>query len=294
MPPPLSPAVTGQPIEIGPGLRGYLDGHGPPLLLVHSVNAAASAAEVRPLHQHYRTSHTVLSVDLPGFGISDRSNTSYTPRLMTNAVLAAAQALSSRTGGGGVDALAVSLSCEFLARAASEQPAEFKSIALVSPTGFQGGVQREGPPGSVVGAPWVLRLVRGPGWGRPLYRLLTRPGVIRYFLERTWGSKAIDETLWRQAIETAQQPGAEHAPLHFLSALLFSRDARTLYKSLSQPVWMSHGIRGDFTDYRGKRDVEDRPNWSFDVFPTGAMPYFELPEDFVSRYNAFLDAQAPH
>jgi hypothetical protein len=31
-------------------LSAYLAGEGPPLLLVHSVNAAASAAEVRPLH----------------------------------------------------------------------------------------------------------------------------------------------------------------------------------------------------------------------------------------------------
>lgn len=194
---------------------------------------------------------------------------------MTDAVLAAAAELSARNGGGPVDALAVSLSCEFLARAASERPDAFGRIALVSPTGFKGQARPEGPPGSVVGAPWILRL-------------LTRPAVIRYFIERTWGSKQIDETLWRYDIETARQPGAEHAPLHFLAAQLFSRDARRLYESLSQPVWMSHGIRGDFTDYRGKHIVEQRPNWSFDVFPTGALPYFEVPADFFVRYDAFL------
>ena len=30
---------------------------------------------------------------------------------------------------------------------------------------------------------------------RGLFRLLTRPRVVRYFLERTWGSKDIDEAL---------------------------------------------------------------------------------------------------
>jgi alpha-beta hydrolase superfamily lysophospholipase len=290
-PPNLPPAVSGQLISIGPpewGLRGYLAGNGPALLLVHSVNAAASAAEVRPLHERYHATRTVLSIDLPGFGASDRSDRHYSPRLMTDALLAAAADLSARNGGGPVDALAVSLSCEFLARAASEQPGAFGRIALVSPTGFKGLARREGPPGSVVGAPWILRLLRGPGWGGALYRLLTRPAVIRYFLERTWGSKEIDETLWRYDIETARRPGAEHAPLHFLAAQLFSRDARRLYESLSQPVWMSHGIRGDFTDYRGKHSVEQRPNWSFDVFPTGALPYFEVPADFFVRYDAFL------
>jgi alpha-beta hydrolase superfamily lysophospholipase len=290
-PPTLPPAVSGQLVRIGPpesGLRGYLAGSGPSLLLVHSVNAAASAAEVRPLHERYRATRTVLSLDLPGFGASDRSDRHYSPRLMTDAVLAAAAELSARNGGVPVDALAVSLSCEFLARAASERPDAFARIALVSPTGFKGQARPEGPPGSVVGAPWILRLLRGPGWGRPLFRLLTRPAVIRYFLERTWGSKQIDETLWRYDIETARQPGAEHAPLHFLAAQLFSRDARRLYESLPQPVWMSHGIRGDFTDYRGKHSVEQRSNWSFDVFPTGALPYFEVPADFFVRYDAFL------
>jgi pimeloyl-ACP methyl ester carboxylesterase len=285
-------ALAGELLDLaegGPPLRGYLAGHGPPLLLVHSVNAAAAAAEVRPLHERYLASHTVLSLDLPGFGTSERSDRPYEPRLMTDAVLAAARALAARTGGGPVDALAVSLSCEFLARAASEHPAAFRRVALVSPTGLRAGALREGPPGSIVGPPWILRVLRGPGWGRPLYRALTRPAVIRYFLERTWGSKAIDEALWRYAIETSRQPGAEHAPLHFLGARLFSRDIHRVYRALSGPVWMSHGTRGDFTDYRGKRWVAGRANWSFDVFATGALPYFEMPEAFFARFDAFLE-----
>jgi len=288
---PLPRAVSGELVDLqrsGPVLRGYLDGEGAPLLLVHSVNAAAAAAEVRPLHERYRTTRTVLSVDLPGYGFSDRSDRPYDPRLMTNALLDATAALAARCGGMAVDAVAVSLSCEFLARAACERPAAFRRVALVSPTGLRGGSYRDGPPGSVVGAPWILRLLRGPGWGGPLFRALTRPAVIRYFLGRTWGSKSIDETLWRYAIETTRQPGAEHAPLHFLAALLFSRDARRLYQSLSQPVWMSHGTRGDFTDYRGKQCVASRANWSFDVFPTGALPYFEVPAEFFARLDAFL------
>ena len=67
-------------------LSAYVAGQGSPLLLVHSVNAAASAAEVRPLHKHYRASRTVFSIDLPGYGFSERSDRPYTPRLMTDAL----------------------------------------------------------------------------------------------------------------------------------------------------------------------------------------------------------------
>jgi hypothetical protein len=269
-------------------VSAYVDGSGPPLLLVHSVNAAASAAEVRPLHERYRATRTVFSLDLPGFGFSDRSDRAYTPRLMTDALHMTCGQIRRRCGDAPIDALAASTGCEFLARAAVESPAAFRRIALVSPTGFAGRRQRRAAPGSTYGMPWLHRALRGPGWGGALFRGLTRPGVIRYFLERTWGSKAIDEALWRYDVLTTRQPGAEHAPLHFLSAGLFSADMHTVYEALAMPVWMSHGVRGDFTDYRGKALVEGRPNWSFSVFPTGALPYFEVPDEFFAAYDRFL------
>lgn len=291
--PSLPPAVPGAQLAITlPGfgrMAAFVDGQGPPLLLVHSVNAAACAAEVRPLHLRFAASRTVLSLDLPGYGLSDRPDFPYTPRLMTDAVLAAATALRQRCGGAPVDALALSLGCEFLARAATEQPALFRSLALVSPTGFMGKRVWRGAPGSTRAVPGMLKILRGPGWGGALFRGLTRPGVIRYFLQRTWGAKAIDEDLWRYDVLTTRQPGAEHAPLHFLSAGLFSADIHDVYDRLVQPVWMSHGVRGDFTDYRGAGFVQGRANWQFSVYPTGALPQFELPARFCADLQAFLD-----
>ena len=269
-------------------LSFYVAGSGAPLLLVHSVNAAASAAEIRPLHEHYRATRTVFSLDLPGYGFSDRSDRDYTPRLMTDALHAVVEQIRMRCRNGPVDALACSLSCEFLARAAVEQPAAFRSLALVSPTGFSGTRPRRGAPGTTRANPWLLAALRGPGWGGALFHALTRPGVIRYFLRRTWGSRAIDEELWHYDVLTTRCPGAEHAPLHFLSGSLFSADIGNVYEQLALPVWMSHGVRGDFTDYRGKSRVETRPNWRCTVFETGAMPFFEVEAKFSATYDAFL------
>lgn len=271
-------------------LNLYVAGKGPPLLLIHSINASASAAEMRPLQEHYRSSRTVFALDLPGFGGSDRSDRAYLPRLMTDAVLCAAEQIKDRFSSTPIDALALSLSCEFLARAATEAPAAFRSVALVSPTGFGGRKPRRGPPESTYFIPWFYRLLRGPGWGEALFRGLTRPAVIRYFLGRTWGSKQIDEALWRYDLVTSRAPGAWHAPLYFLSAGLFSADIHTVYERLTVPVWMSHGVRGDFTDYRHTRLVEGKPNWRFSSFPTGALPYFEILSTFCAEYDAFLQA----
>lgn len=291
--PGLPPAVSGERFEFeSPAgrLSAYVAGTGPPMLLIHSINASGSAAEMRPLHDHYRMSRTVVSMDLPGFGFSERSDRTYTPRLMTDAVHAITEQIRERLGAAPIDVLALSLSCEYLARAAVERPGRYRSLALVSPTGFRGLRPWRGAPGSTRGLPWLYGALRGPGgiWGGAVFRALTRPGVIRYFLRRTWGSTEINEELWAYDLLTTQAPGAEHAPLHFLSATLFSADIHDIYEKLGMPVWMSHGVRGDFTDYRGRVIVEGRPNWRFTVFPTGALPYFEKPEDFTDAYTEFL------
>jgi hypothetical protein len=283
----LAPALDASRFQFD-GINCYVAGSGDPLLLVHSVNAAASAAEVRPLFEYYRSTRTVFAVELPGYGFSDRKDIAYSPRLMTDALHAVSVQIRQRCGPAPLDAMALSLSCEFLSRAAVEQPSHWGRVCLVSPTGFMGLRPRRGPPGSTRGLPWLHRILSVPLWSQGLFDSLTRPDVVRYFLRRTWGGKNIDETMCAYSVATAAQPGARFAPLHFLAGNLFSADVHTVYEGITQPVWASHGVRGDFTDYRGMSIVRPRPNWRIDVFQTGALPYFEVPAAFLSRMDAFL------
>ena len=259
-----------------------------PLLLVHSVNAAGSAREVRPVFEHYRGQRPVYAFDLPGFGLSERSDRAYTPRLMTDAVLAVAREVQDRHGAATIDLLGVSLGSEFAARAASEAPALFRSLALVSPTGFNGTARRDGAPGSTRAVPGLYRVLSVPLWSAPLFRALTRPGVIRFFLEKTWGRREIDEDLWQYDVVITRAPEARFAPLCFLGGGLFSADIHAVYESLALPVWMSHGSRGDFVDYRRQAAFAGKPNWRFDRFDSGALVYFEQPEAFFARYDSVL------
>jgi pimeloyl-ACP methyl ester carboxylesterase len=263
-----------------------------PLVLIHSVNAAASAYEVRPLYEDFARSRPVLAPDLPGFGLSERGDRDYSIRMMTDAVHAAVEAARAAHGGAPVDALAVSLGCEFLARAAVERPEAYRRLALVSPTGFQRKAPTDGPVGGHRGVGWLRRMVAPAAVGETIFRNLTRPGVIRYFLRRTFGRDAIDEGLWVYDCATVRAPGARFAPLAFVSGFLFSTDAPALYRRLAQPVWMCHGVRGDFTDYGRKVDFADRSNWRFTEYDSGAMPYFELREPFLRDCRAFFDADA--
>ncbi len=261
----------------------------PPLLLVHSVNAAASAAELAPLFTHYRQQRPVYALELPGFGFSERSVRAYTPRLMTDALHAALALIKSENGGDAADVLAVSLSSEFAVRAKDEAPNSIRRLALVSPTGFSGKKRRYGPAGGTLGMPWLYRLLTMNWWRQGIFDNLTRPGVIRYFLKRTWGSEKIDEPFCRYSVLTSRQPGAAHAPFYFVSAFLFSADINLLYEGLDGPVWVSMATRGDFTDYRGRHTVEGKANWQFCAVKGGALPFFEDLPAFTQKLDPYWD-----
>ena len=83
-----------------------------------------------------------------------------------------------------------------------------------------------------------------------------------------------------------------HAPLCFVSAQIFRADITGIYDRLRLPVWMSHGVRGDFVDYRGKERFANRGNWRFTVFDSGALPYFEHPQAFGKTMLEFMDSSA--
>ena len=263
---------------------------GTPLLLIHSVNAAANAYEMKPLFDHYARTRPVYALDLPGYGLSERRDRIYTPRLMTDAVLALVEEIRRRHGAFPIDAVALSLSCEFLSRAATEHPMHFRSLGLIAPTGFDSKREVEGPAGKTYGKPSVRDIVSFPVWGRALFDGLTSKPSMRFFLEKTWGSKDIDEGLFAYDYASAHQPGAEHAPFSFLSGFLFSADSLTLCKALTPPVWMCHGIRGDFVDYGRKSEVQGKPNWTIEVFRTGAMPHFERLDEVTASYDSFLSS----
>jgi pimeloyl-ACP methyl ester carboxylesterase len=305
-PTPLPPALAGERVAIGgagPTLAAYvgpgvLGGASPadrrPLILVHSVNAAASAAEVRPLFDAFAGRRPVLALELPGFGSSERSRRlRHTPARMAEAIERAAEWLRERGFEAPPDLLAVSLSCEFAARAVVASPGLFATLAMVSPTGLEARRREAWRGGADKDKRWLRRVMESAA-GEVVYRLLTTRLSMRWFLSRTWGSAAIDEALLDYDLITARAPAARHAVAAFVSGRLFTHGVRHLYAKVPVPVWIAHGVRGSFADMGGLADLLPRRRWSAEPFATGAMPYFEATRLFVARYERFLErAQGP-
>jgi pimeloyl-ACP methyl ester carboxylesterase len=297
--PSLPPALTGErqtfktsagalsfyrslPADSASGLNGT------PLLLLHSINAAGSAYEVRPLYDNYSQQRPVYALDFPGFGYSERSDRVYSARLMTDAIHAMVDLIRKEHGGNRIDTLALSLSSEFLARAICERPGDYRSAALISPTGFDKHAPYYDALGTTRAKPWLYRFLRFPLWSRLIFSLLTTRSSIRHFLERTWGSKDINEGLLDYDYKTTHEARARFAPYYFVSGYLFSRDITRIYEQLALPVWLAHGDHGDFQDYEYVFKFKGRPNWTVAEFRTGALPFFELPQEFMRSYELFL------
>jgi pimeloyl-ACP methyl ester carboxylesterase len=288
----LPPALSGERREFEGKRAGrlsfYLEGDGPPLLLLHSINAAGSAYEVGPLFERLR-GRRLYAPDLPGFGFSDRSNRAYHLRLYVDAVHDMLDVIAAEAGPVPIDAMALSLTSEFLARAATERPERFRSLALVTPTGFEKGANtRRGPEGSAREIPGLHRVLTVPIWGQALFDGLASRASIRYFLQRTFGSKQVPEDLVDYDYLTTHRPGAKNAPFAFLSGRLFSADIRTVYENLNLPVFVGHGTKGDFQDFSEAGWTETRPNWRFKAYDTGALVHFERPDLFAADYEGFL------
>lgn len=294
--PPAQPGERRETTKRAGRLSYYVAGSGRPLLLIHSINAAASAYEVRPLFERLSRHRRVYAPDLPGYGFSDRSPREYGIRLFTDAIHDMVDTIAEDEGEVPVDALALSLSSEFLARAASENPARFATIAMVTPTGFmKGSHKKRGPAGSSREVPGVHRFLSS-FVGAKIFDALTSKVSIRYFLQRTFGRKDVPEEMVEYDWASAKQPGARYAPFAFLSGKLFAADVRDLYEGLMLPTYVLHGTKGDFRDFSEATWAIARDNWLFSAFDTGALVHMEKPDEFLGAYERFLtdNSQAGH
>jgi pimeloyl-ACP methyl ester carboxylesterase len=265
-------------------LSYYVSGSGKPLVLVHSINAAASAYEMKPLYEHFAASRRVFALDLPGFGFSPRHDLVYSPGLYTDAITTFLRD-EVTPDHGPADVVALSLGAEFAARAASEAPELFSSLTLISPTGFDGE-------GDSRGNDTLLRLLSVPLWSRPLFDLLTTRRSIQLFLNRTFATRPADENLVRYAYLTAHQPGAHYAPYYFISGKLFGDDMELVYNSLSIPVMVLYG-KSRFASTRRLSAYKSRSNWSLvKIERAGEMPHFEQREKVLEIVEAFLSDYA--
>jgi pimeloyl-ACP methyl ester carboxylesterase len=257
-----------------------IEAEGRPLLFVHSINAAPSAIELKPLFQHFRSYRSVYAPDLPGFGRSTRHVGMMTASEFAKNISSIIDQMSPSEP---PDVIALSLGCEFVARAVVECGANVRSLTFISPTGFS---RRQPPP--LQAQKRLRRLFDFAGFGRGAFKLLRLERSVRYFYGMNF-SGSVPSELVAYALKTTRQPAAHEMPLQFLSTSLFTPNAvGLLYEKLDVPVLVLFDEDPNVT-FELFEQFEDSPTWQFKrIGPSLGMPQWEHPEKTVAAIESFF------
>ena len=260
--------------------RGYrvsytVRGNGPGLLLVHGIYAAASSYEWRRVVDALAARHTVYTIDLLGFGRSDRPAIRYTPALYLDLLgdfLRDVAAPCTLIGNAVGAAYAVAT--------AARHPERVSALALVEPTGYTRCARNSGRWGD---------LLRFPLAGA--YDLITSRSALRrdLMLSYAYATRVNDDTI-EHLYRSAHQPGARRAPSAFL-ALQLSLDLRRIWPTLIHPtllIWGAHPHLTALADLRAFRAARPATDAAV-IEAAGDLPHDECPHDFIDVVTAFLN-----
>ncbi|HEX2911702.1 MAG TPA: alpha/beta fold hydrolase [Chloroflexia bacterium] len=245
-------------------------GEGAPLLLVHSINAAAWAFEMRLNIEPLAAQYKVYVPDLPGFGRSERKPVRYTAELYIEFMADFARYIKEQDGQAPA-VIASSLPAAYVISIAASQPDLLGPLMLVTPIGYNKLDKPAGPK-----AERVHRWFMGP-LGSAVFWLLTTKASQRLFLARDgyYDKSKVTPTLLGGYHVTARQPNAKYAPISFVTQLL-NHSVQSEWPALSQPVLLVWGREAIITPVADANlFTGSRPGTELKVFEQTRLAVFD-------------------
>jgi pimeloyl-ACP methyl ester carboxylesterase len=243
-------------------------GAGPAVLLVHGIYAAAWSYEWRHNVDALAREHTVYTIDLLGFGRSDRPAVDYSARLYVSLLLDfAADVVRDPCA-----LVGASLGAAFVVAAAARHPGRFPAVVLVGPVGV---THLSWPPGPASDATYAL--LRSPLAGSAAFNALVSRPSMQLFLRQTFAddrhvTPELVDAYWR----TAHQPGARYAAAAFVGMRL-NLNVRDAARRLRQPVLIAWGEQAKEVPKTERAAYEELvPHARVERFdPCGSLPHDE-------------------
>lgn len=257
-------------------------GEGPPILLIHGISIGSWSYEWRDNVDYLARQNTVYTIDLLGFGRSERPPLRYSARLFISLISDfVAQVINAPTV-----LVASSLSGAYAIVLAARDPDRFPALALIAPT----GLVRLNKPATVSGDAGRFA-IDAPIAGTAAFNALVSRRSLRNYLRKIYSD---DTLVTSELVETyyanAHQRGARHAPAAFLSGHL-NIDVRQALRRLTQPgllIWGEEGSIAPVEEFRGFRAL--KPDFEMSVLsPAGDLPQHERAEDFNVILSAWLN-----
>jgi pimeloyl-ACP methyl ester carboxylesterase len=257
-------------------------GSGPPILLIHGIHTAAWSYEWRNNVDALAKTNTVYTIDLLGFGMSERPAIRYSARLYISLI----SDFVSRVIDEPTVLVASSLSGAYAIVLAARDPHRFPAVALIAPSGL---VRLNEPVG--LGGEASRLAVDTPIAGTAMFNaLVSRQQLRRYLINAYSNDSLVTRELLDIYYATSHQRGARHAPAAFLSGHL-NIDVRNALRRLSQPallVWGEEGSSAPVEEFRGFREIKRDLEISV-LSPAGDLPHDERAEDFNVILSSWLN-----
>jgi pimeloyl-ACP methyl ester carboxylesterase len=258
-----------------------VQGSGPPVLLLHSIGYWSWSYEWRHNVEVLARRFTVYTVDLLGFGRSDRPAVAYGARLY----LALISDFARRVVRAPTALVGAGLSGVYAAELAAADPARFPVVVLVAPTGLTMLRERASTADSA-----GRRLVETPLVGTAAWNARVSHAALLRLLEVTYYREGqVTRERLEMAFATTHQPGAKHAPTAWLAHQL-ALDVRPALRRLLQPALLVWGAQAELNPaeesfgYRAlKRDLR-----AAILDPAGDFPHDERPAEFNEVVGEFL------
>jgi pimeloyl-ACP methyl ester carboxylesterase len=261
--------------------RKSRSGKGAPVLLLHGIHTAAWSYEWRSNVDALAAAHEVYTLDLLGFGMSDRPQAKYSARLYLRLI----DDFARQVIGHPTTLIASSLTAAYAAVLGARDPGQYPSLVLIEPTGL---VRRNG---AATTRGDVARLVvDAPLVGPAVFNALASKRSMRYWLERAYVDlEFVTPELVDIYYRAAHQPGARHAPAALLAGHL-NLDVRGAVRRLRQPVmlvWGEQAVETPVEDARGFLALNQGIQLTI-LDPAGMLPHDEQAAEFNAVVMKFL------
>jgi pimeloyl-ACP methyl ester carboxylesterase len=256
-------------------------GEGPPVLFIHGIHAAAWSYEWRDNLDYLAKRNTVYTIDLLGFGRSERPPLRYSARLYISLISDfAAQVINAPCV-----LVASSLAGAYAIVLGARDPHRFPAVALIAPT----GLVRLNRPATVSGDAGRFA-IDSPIAGTAAFNALVSRRSLRNYLRKAYADDTlVTDEMIEAYYANSHQRGARHAPAAFLSGHL-NIDVRQALRRLTQPgllVWGEQGSIAPVEEFRGFRSL--KPDFEMSVLsPAGDLPQHERADDFNVILSAWL------
>jgi pimeloyl-ACP methyl ester carboxylesterase len=259
-----------------------------PMLLLHDFYPGASNFEYRTVFSALADRYRVYAPDWLGFGMSEHPNIAYTGEFYAHVLTGFVRDVVARP----VIVVAHGLAANIAVRAASDTPALFERLILVSPDDMAG--MRQGPTAGQT----VVRATQRAMLGLVPYALLSTKTALRLFSR---GGSRLDVEAASEDLHhryaSAHQFGGHHAALALLTGEL-DLPIRHVFPLLEQPSLI---ISGEDDPRHLPEEMEDlavlNPRADLDILPgIGAAILEERPNEFLHFVDRWLSTPitSPH